>query len=83
VSASSAEEDADIERAARLISELPQERQQILALSLVYGFSHGQIADRTGVPLGTVKSTVRRSLLWIRDQLGLDVDPRASQGGAP
>ena len=40
---------------------------------LVYGIglSHGEASDVSGLPLGTVKSHVRRSVLKIREQFGL------------
>jgi DNA-directed RNA polymerase specialized sigma24 family protein len=43
---------------------------------LADGCSHSEISERTGMPLGTVKSVVRRSLMLIREQLGLQGDGR-------
>jgi len=36
------------------------------------GMSHAAISEQTGLPLGTVKSHLRRGLVAIRDQLGLE-----------
>ncbi len=46
----------------------PVERRVIL-LSVEQGQSHQQVAERTGLPLGTVKSHARRGLAKIRELL--------------
>jgi RNA polymerase sigma-70 factor (ECF subfamily) len=66
--------DPDAQRAAQLIAALPEDRRNVVLLFLAYGCSHSEISERTGMPLGTVKSVVRRSLMLIRAQLGLRVD---------
>lgn len=38
------------------------EQQRMVALAFLEDFSHAEIAERTGVPLGTVKSHLRRAL---------------------
>ena len=48
---------------------LPNEQKQILHLSFFEGLSHGQIATRTGLPLGTVKGRIRASLKKLRPKL--------------
>lgn len=49
---------------------LEEEDVEFLQASFFDGYSHGEIADRTGTPLGTVKSRIRRALLKVRDFLG-------------
>ncbi|HPF26742.1 MAG TPA: sigma-70 family RNA polymerase sigma factor [Steroidobacteraceae bacterium] len=56
--------DAAIARVA--FGTLPPEHQRIISLSLVEGWSHGEIAARTGVPLGTVKTVIRRGIFKVR-----------------
>lgn len=42
----------------------------LLEASFFQGYSHAEIAERNGTPLGTVKSRIRRALLRLRDRLG-------------
>ncbi len=41
------------------ILELPQEQADLLKMAFFSGKSHGEIAEETGIPLGTVKSRLR------------------------
>ena len=63
---------AAAEDAARLRACLeqlePRNRESIL-LAFVHGLSHPQVAERLSVPLGTVKSWIRRGLLSLRECL--------------
>lgn len=54
---------------AEEIRLLPDPRGAILELAFWQGFSYSQIADRLGLPLGTVKSHARRGLLHLRARL--------------
>ncbi len=45
-----------------LLMTIPVEDRQLLALAFFRGLSHQQIAGVTGMPLGTVKSRIRRAL---------------------
>ena len=53
------------------MNALRPEQRQVLQLSIVQGLSHQEIADRTGMPLGTVKTHARRGILEARAFLGL------------
>ena len=57
--------------AARALNALRPEQRQVLQLSIVHGMSHQEIADETGMPLGTVKTHARRGILHARELLGL------------
>ncbi len=57
--------------AVKALKSLRPEQQQVLELSIVQGLSHQEIADRTGMPLGTVKTHARRGILQAREFLGL------------
>ncbi len=60
------EASVEAQAAARAINALPPERRTVVRLALYEGMSHQQIADQTGIALGTVKSHVRRGLLALR-----------------
>lgn len=58
--------------AAKALRQLRPEQQQVLRLSIVQGMSHQEIAEATGMPLGTVKTHARRGILQVRESLGLN-----------
>ncbi len=51
------------------LERLDAPRRAVLLLAYVNGLTHGELAGRFGVPLGTMKSWVRRSLLSLRECL--------------
>lgn len=55
--------------AAEALEALRPEQQRVLRLSVYQGLSHEKIAEATGLPLGTVKTHVRRGLIRIRELL--------------
>jgi RNA polymerase sigma-70 factor (ECF subfamily) len=57
--------------AAKALNALRPEQRQVLQMSIVQGLSHQEIADATGMPLGTVKTHARRGILQARGILGL------------
>ncbi|MGU9980572.1 sigma-70 family RNA polymerase sigma factor [Phreatobacter sp. HK31-P] len=54
----------------RCLEGLEARRRTSLLMAYVDGFSHGEIAGRLAVPLGTVKAWIRRSLLALRECMG-------------
>ena len=58
---------ADVHRALMLLNAQPR---QLVALAFFKGLSHEEIASQTSLPLGTVKSQIRRALLTLRQTLG-------------
>jgi RNA polymerase sigma factor (sigma-70 family) len=54
----------DIVREA--MKELPEEQVALLRLAFYQGRSHSQIAEETGLPLGTVKSRIRLAFTRLR-----------------
>lgn len=57
--------------AFKALNELRPEQRQVLQLSIIQGLSHQEIADATGMPLGTVKTHARRGLMQAREILGI------------
>jgi RNA polymerase sigma factor (sigma-70 family) len=52
------------------LRQLPLEQSRPLVLMTFYGLTAKDIAEREGVPVGTVKSRIRRGLVALRDRLG-------------
>jgi RNA polymerase sigma-70 factor (ECF subfamily) len=61
----------EAKEAAAAMKDLRPEQRQVLHLSIVQGLSHQEIANATGMPLGTVKTHARRGILQAREVLGL------------
>jgi RNA polymerase sigma-70 factor (ECF subfamily) len=54
----------------RCLERLDAKRRSVVVLAYVHGLSHGELAGKLGVPLGTVKSWVRRSLISLQECMG-------------
>jgi RNA polymerase sigma-70 factor (ECF subfamily) len=48
---------------------LPPEQAELIDLAYFSGFSHSELAERTGLPLGTIKTRLRLGLGRLRDLL--------------
>ena len=60
------EQDWMIDKVRSVLETLPAEQQGPLELAYFGGLSHTEIAERTGSPLGTVKTRIRAGLMTIR-----------------
>lgn len=58
---------ADLHRALLLLDAQPR---QLVSLAFFRGLSHEEIAAQTRLPLGTVKSQIRRALITLREVIG-------------
>jgi RNA polymerase sigma factor (sigma-70 family) len=58
---------ADLRRALMQLNTQPR---QLVAMAFFKGLSHEEIASQTALPLGTVKSQIRRALQTLRQVLG-------------
>ncbi|WP_316194560.1 RNA polymerase sigma factor [Bradyrhizobium sp. SZCCHNRI3052] len=57
--------------AREALGRLPEERRRLLALAYLEGESRTRLSERFGVPVGTIKTWLHRSLLTVRkDCLG-------------
>ena len=52
------------------LAELPLEQRQTIELAYFRGLSQSEIAEKTGQPLGTIKTRVRLAMAKLRDKLG-------------
>jgi RNA polymerase sigma-70 factor (ECF subfamily) len=50
----------------RCLEQLQADRRRLVTLAFVEGLTHSEAAERVGMPLGTVKSVIRRSLQTLR-----------------
>jgi RNA polymerase sigma factor (sigma-70 family) len=54
----------------KCLERIDRPRRDVVVLAYVHGMSHGELAGRLKVPLGTVKSWVRRSLFVLQECMG-------------
>ena len=66
---SNLERNAEISLVVRALKKLDIQDQELLSLSIYQGYSHLEIAKLLNLPLGTVKTKIRRNLMKIRDEI--------------
>jgi RNA polymerase sigma-70 factor (ECF subfamily) len=54
------------------VNRLPDEQRMVLRLAFYGDLSHSEIAATTGIPIGTVKSHIRRALILLRKRWEVD-----------
>jgi RNA polymerase sigma-70 factor (ECF subfamily) len=64
-------------RLAEAVAELPDAQRMLIVRAFYEEESHGEIAARTGLPLGTVKSRIRLGLERLRHRMDAPPPPAA------
>ncbi|HXA29016.1 MAG TPA: sigma-70 family RNA polymerase sigma factor [Candidatus Angelobacter sp.] len=72
--------EAERQRVRRALSSLPGDMRRMFGLAFYEGFSQSEISARLEMPLGTVKSKMRRGLQRLRSLL---VEPSGDAEGSP
>jgi RNA polymerase sigma-70 factor, ECF subfamily len=69
----------DAANVRQALTGLPEEQRQAVEMAFFDGLTHMEIADKTSVPLGTIKTRIRLGLMKIREQLRLLMDEDTSE----
>ena len=73
----------DRERVHASLRTLSTEQREAIQLAYFGGLSHREIAEVTGIPLGTVKSRLRLAMAHLRSQFGVATPEAAIAERAP
>lgn len=57
-------------KAAAVLNELREDERRVIQMAVYQGMTHEEIAAATGLPVGTVKTHIRRGLIRVRERLG-------------
>lgn len=63
-------------KAEAVLAGLRADERRVIQMAVYQGLTHEQIAAETGLPVGTVKTHIRRGLIRVRERM-------APTGGAP
>ncbi len=56
-------------KAAAVLNELRDDERRVIQMAVYQGLTHEEIAAATGLPVGTVKTHIRRGLIRVRERL--------------
>ncbi len=65
-----AERNAIVEKVRSAMAEMFPEQRRCMELAYFEGLTHSEIAEKTGEPLGTIKTRIRSALMHLRKRLG-------------
>jgi RNA polymerase sigma-70 factor (ECF subfamily) len=81
--AAEAERNTLMEKVRACLPQLPPEQRKSVEMAYFEGMSHSEIAEKTGDPLGTVKTRIRLALITLRKAMqGKPVAGQIIQGEA-
>lgn len=60
---------AEAERLSCCLEQLDKKQQRVIRMAFYDGLSHGELAEKMGKSLGTVKTWIRRDLKRLRGLL--------------
>lgn len=66
---SEAEREMMLEKVRGILETMPSDQRQAVEMAFFDGHTHTEIAEKTGQPLGTVKTRIRSALISIRKAL--------------
>ena len=55
----------------RALEKLTDLQKQAVTLAYYGGYSHSEVSEMLGVPLGTVKTRIRDGMIRLRDEMGV------------
>jgi RNA polymerase sigma-70 factor (ECF subfamily) len=61
-----AEREILLEKARTVMQTMPADQRQVFEMAFFEGHTHTEIAEKTGQPLGTIKSRIRSALMTLR-----------------
>jgi RNA polymerase sigma-70 factor (ECF subfamily) len=70
---------AEAVTAAEAVARLKPGQQKVIELGILNGMSHQEIADALQMPLGTVKTQIRRGLIQVRSWMGVEPESEAGE----
>jgi RNA polymerase sigma factor (sigma-70 family) len=59
----------ETERLSKAISALPEKQRRLIQRAFYGDLSHRELAEETGLPLGTIKSRIRLALDRLRHEM--------------
>jgi RNA polymerase sigma-70 factor (ECF subfamily) len=54
-----------------VLKDMPAPQRNALEMAYFEGYSHAEIAQKTGEPLGTIKTRIRAGLMLLRKAVGV------------
>ncbi len=70
-----AERNLAIAKVRTALGGMPAEQRRCIEMAFFEGLSHSEIAQRTGDPLGTIKTRIRSALMYLRRQFSQEEQP--------